>query len=52
VQLLGIAMVDSRFSNDKIETKLGELYSKSDFHGTNLAQNIRAFAAGYGLVVM
>ena len=52
VQLLGIAMVDTRFSSDKIETKLGELYSKADFSGTNLAQNIRAFAAGYGLVVM
>lgn len=52
VQLLGIAMVDTHYSSKEIQTKLGELYSKEDFASTNLAQNIRDFAAVYGMVVM
>ena len=52
VQLLGISMVDSRFSSNEIQNRLGELYSKDDFAATRLAQSIRDFAAEYGMVVM
>lgn len=52
VQLLGIAMVDSRYSSKEIQIKLGESYSQEDFAGTFLAQSIRDFAAGFGMVVM
>lgn len=52
VQLLGIAMVDSRYSSKEIQEKLWELYSQEDFSRTNLAQNIKDFAAVFGIVVM
>lgn len=52
VQLLGIAMVDSRYSSKDIQEKMTTLYSKADFAATNLAQNIRVFASRFGMVVM
>ena len=52
VQLLGIAMVDSRYSSNMIQKMMSKLYSKEDFARTNLAQNIRDFADGFGMVVM
>ena len=52
VQLLGIAMVDSRFSSSEIQEQMAGLYAKPDFGATNLAQNIRTFARGFGMVVM
>lgn len=52
VQLLGIAMVNSRHSSREIQEKLVTLYSQTDFAATNLAQNIRAFADRFGMVVM
>lgn len=52
VQLLGIAMVDSRYSSKEIQEKMTTLYSKPDFAATNLAQNIQAFANRFGMRVM
>ena len=52
VQLLGVAMIDSRYSSKLIPRRMGDCYSKEDFASTNLAQNIRTFADGFGMLVM
>jgi hypothetical protein len=49
VQLLGVAMVNSKFGSSRIQTKIAEVYSQADFVQTNLAHNIERFANGCGL---
>ena len=52
MQLLGMAMVDTRFSGELLHEKIAKSYAKADFAQTALAGSIVAFASRYGMTVM
>lgn len=52
VQILGLAMIDTRFSGERLHEKIAESYAVADFAQTALARSIVAFANQYGMTVM